>query len=60
VNATSKFQATCRGLSVTHSMGAVGTSDGDSLVNSFTAILKEVLKERKPLPSSSSVGDIFA
>ena len=48
VYASSQFQATCRRLNVTQSMGAVGTSADNSLAESFNATLKrEVLKDKK-------------
>ena len=48
VYASSQFQATCRRLNVTQSMGAVGTSADNSLAESFNATLKrEVLKNKK-------------
>ena len=46
--ASSQFQATCRRLNVTQSMGAVGTSADNSLAESCNATLKrEVLKDKK-------------
>ncbi|OFN37187.1 integrase, partial [Corynebacterium sp. HMSC072A04] len=48
VYTSSQFQATCRRLGVTQSMGAVGTSADNSLAESFSAALKrEVLKDTK-------------
>ncbi|OIR46029.1 transposase [Corynebacterium sp. NML130628] len=48
VYTSSQFQATCRRLQVTQSMGAVGTSADNSLAESFNATLKrEVLKDNK-------------
>lgn len=48
VYTSSQFQATCRRLQVTQSMGAVGTSADYSLAESFNATLKrEVLKDNK-------------
>ncbi|WP_256042056.1 IS3 family transposase [Corynebacterium sp. CCUG 61414] len=48
VYTSSQFQATCRRLQVTQSMGAIGTSADSSLAESFNATLKrEVLKDNK-------------
>ena len=48
VYTSSQFQAVCRRLNVTQSMGAVGSSADNSLAESFNAALKrEVLKDQK-------------
>lgn len=48
VYSSSQFQAVCRRLNVTQSMGAVGSSADNSLAESFNAALKrEVLKDQK-------------
>lgn len=48
VYTSSQFQATCRRLNLTQSMGEIGTSADNSLAESFNATLKrEVLKDEK-------------
>ena len=48
VYTSSQFQATCKRLGVTQSMGAVGTSADNSLAESFNAaLIREVLKDAK-------------